>query len=110
MTVKSVANFMACRYDNHMLVRQPYAGVDFIPQSGSYEFGYSLLFSMTSNHHLLPSKHGIFVDLCSPEKLYIKLSPDGIQDVCFFKLKGKGFKNRQFVKKHPFMLGPGTFS
>jgi len=30
MTVKSVANFMACRYDNHMLVRQPYAGVDFI--------------------------------------------------------------------------------
>ena len=26
-----------------MPVRQPYAGVDFIPQSGTYEFGYSTL-------------------------------------------------------------------
>jgi hypothetical protein len=25
-------------------VRQPYAGVDFIPQSGVYEFGYLLLY------------------------------------------------------------------
>jgi hypothetical protein len=72
----------------------------------------SSAFSMTSRHHLLLSKHGIFVDLCSHEKICIKLSPDGTQEVCFLPIKIQEFQKqtpKQLVKKTFMNIGSWTF-